>query len=77
MHHFYKLSWVLRAVFFKPFFARLGFPSYIGPPAFLMNTRQMHIGKRVRIFPGLRVECHGRGRLFIRDNVAPLVRACI
>lgn len=70
MHRFYKFGWSLRAVFYKAAFASLGLPSYIGPPVFLMNTRHMHIGKRVRIFPGLRAECHGNGRLFIHDNVS-------
>lgn len=70
MHYLYKLSWALRAVLFKPFFARLGLPSYIGPPVFLLNTRRMNIGKCVRIFPGLRAECHGKGQLFVHDNVS-------
>ncbi|WP_217255748.1 acyltransferase [Pectobacterium brasiliense] len=37
---------------------------------FLMNLRRMHISRRVRIFPGLRAECHGGGKLFIHDNVS-------
>lgn len=66
----FKISWGLRAFIYCFFFGRLGIPSYIGPPIFLMNTRRMFIGRRVRIFPGLRAECHGAGRIFIHDNVA-------
>lgn len=70
MHRLFKLAWVARAVVYKLFFGRFCMPSYIGSPDFLMNTRHMHIGKRVRIFPGLRAECHGKGRLFVHDNVS-------
>jgi acetyltransferase-like isoleucine patch superfamily enzyme len=70
MHRLYKIMWVLRALSLKPFFAQFGLPSYIGKPLFLMNTRRMHIGKHVRIFPGMRAECHGAGQLFVSDNVS-------
>lgn len=70
MHHFFKLAWIARGFFYQIFFGRFSMPSYIGPPVFLMNTRHMHIGKRVRIFPGLRAECHDNGRLFVHDNVS-------
>lgn len=70
MHHFFKLSWVVRGFFYRIFFGRFSMPSYIGPPMFLMNTSHMYVGKRVRIFPGLRAECHGNGRLFLHDNVS-------
>ncbi|QYX47691.1 acyltransferase [Pseudomonas tussilaginis] len=70
MHRLFKLLWGARALFYKLIFGRLSIPSYIGPPVFLMNTRRMYIGKRVRIFPGLRAECHGEGQLFVHDNVS-------
>tara|TARA_R110001592_G_scaffold53617_6_gene164415 strand:+ start:5041 stop:5595 length:555 start_codon:yes stop_codon:yes gene_type:complete len=70
MHRFFKLAWGVRGVLYRIFFGRFSLPSYIGSPVFLMNVRHMYIGKRVRIFPGLRAECHGNGRLFIGDNVA-------
>lgn len=70
MHYFFKLAWTVRGFVYKIFFGRLFMPSYIGPPVYLMNTRQMHIGKRVRIFPGMRAECHGNGQLFVHDNVS-------
>lgn len=70
MYQILKIVWIMRAILYKPFFARFGLPSYIGSPMFLMNLRRMYIGKRVRIFPGLRAECHGDGRLFVHDNVS-------
>lgn len=69
MHYFYKLSWAARAILLKLFFGRLAMPSYMGPPVFLYQTQSMFIGRRVRIFPGLRAECHRDGRLFFHDNV--------
>ncbi len=70
MSHIYKFSWALRGLFYKLLFGRFGMPSYIGPPTFILNPRRIYIGSRVRIFPGLRAECHGDGRIFIHDNVA-------
>ena len=70
MHTFYKLSWVVRAWLYKLFFGQFSMPSYIGPPAFIMNAKHIYIGRRVRIFPGLRAECHGQGQLFVHDNVS-------
>tara|TARA_R110001606_G_C15404041_1_gene653828 strand:+ start:13398 stop:13952 length:555 start_codon:yes stop_codon:yes gene_type:complete len=67
---FCKILWAIRAIVYGAVFCRFGFPGYIGRPAFLLGTRRMHIGKRIRIFPGLRAECHGQGRLFIHDNVS-------
>ncbi|RJL30315.1 acyltransferase [Pectobacterium polaris] len=62
--------WGGRAFVYNLFFARFGFPGYIGRPVFLMNASRFNFGKRVRVFPGLRAECHGEGRLFIHDNVS-------
>lgn len=70
MHRIYKLAWAFRALFYKPFFGSFGLPGYLGPPKFLMNTTQMFIDMRVRIFPGMRAECHGDGKLFVHDNIS-------
>lgn len=70
MHFVFKFVWMLRGVFYSVVFGRFSMPSYIGPPTFLMNPRRMHVGHRVRIFSGLRAECHGEGRLFIHDNIS-------
>ncbi|MBA0445902.1 MULTISPECIES: acyltransferase [Stenotrophomonas] len=70
MHQLYKLAWILRAIAYKLIFGSFGVISYIGRPLFLMGARRIHVGRRVRIFPGLRAECHGDGSVVIEDNVA-------
>ena len=65
----YKIFWALRAVIYAPFFGKFGFPSYLGKPLFLMGTRKVFIGKKVRIFPHLRLEVHRNGNIHIGDDV--------
>lgn len=66
----YKLFWAVRYLLFFPFFGRFAFPGYIGRTTFLMGISKAFIGKKVRIFPGLRLEVHGEGVVTIGDNVA-------
>ncbi len=66
-----KLFWVLRALIYKPFFGCFGLPSYIGKPIYLKNTKRIFIGRRVRIFPGARLEVlHKSAKIHIKDNVS-------
>jgi len=65
----YKLFWALRALLYAPFFGKFGLPSYLGKPLFLMGTRNVFIGKKVRIFPHLRMEVHCGGNIHIQDDV--------
>lgn len=65
----YKIIWALRALIYKVFFRSLGFPSYIGKPIFLLGTKNITIKRRVRIFPGLRMEVHNCGSILIDENV--------
>jgi acetyltransferase-like isoleucine patch superfamily enzyme len=69
MHNIFKLSWVIRAIFYKIFFGRFSLPGYIGPPTFLLGTNKFFFMSRVRVFPGLRAEAHGQGKLVIHNNV--------
>jgi acetyltransferase-like isoleucine patch superfamily enzyme len=69
MEYFYKVGWAIRTVIYSPFFGKLGLPGYIGKPTFLMGIKKAFIGKRVRIFPHMRLEVHGEGQLVIHDNV--------
>lgn len=66
---FYKMCWVARALVYKPFFGSFGCPGYIGKPCVLYGIAKIYVGKRVRIFPGLRAEVYDGGRLVIGDNV--------
>lgn len=46
-------------------------PSYIGKPIFLSGISKVSFGKKVRIFPGLRLEAIGKNaEVIIRDDVA-------
>lgn len=66
-----KLFWIFRAIIFKPFFKKFGIPSYIGRTTYLHGINKISIGKRVRIFPNVRLEVHGKdSTLDIEDNVA-------
>ncbi|MEN8412018.1 DapH/DapD/GlmU-related protein [Acinetobacter bereziniae] len=65
-----KLIWILRAVIYKPFFGRFGFISYLGKPVYIKGSKRIFIGKKVRIFPNVRLEVHGAGsKITIGDNV--------
>lgn len=67
----YKIFWFIRALLLKPFFKKFGMPSYIGKPVFLSGISKVSLGKKVRIFPGLRLEVIGeKAEVIISDDVA-------
>lgn len=65
-----KLFWILRALCYKFIFGTIKMPSYIGKPIYLHRVKNCFIGKRVRIYPGLRMETHHAGSIEIEENVA-------
>ncbi|MEN2435098.1 acyltransferase [Weeksellaceae bacterium A-14] len=65
----YKFIWAVRAVLYAPFFGKFGLPSYLGKPVLLMGIRRVFVGKKVRIFPNLRMETHLNGNIKIEDDV--------
>lgn len=66
-----KFFWAIRALIYAPFFGKIGLPSYIGQPILLMGIKNIFIGKRVRIYPHVRMEVHGlSSSIEIQDNVA-------
>ena len=65
-----KLLWGFRALIYKPFFKKIGVPSYIGKPCFIEGKTRITIGKRVRIFPGVRMEAKETGTITIGNNTA-------
>ena len=60
----------MRAILYKPFFDRIGIPSYLGKPCFIEGCNRISIGKKTRIFPGIRLEAIGNGKIIIGDNCA-------
>ncbi len=66
----YKLIWGIVTLFYAPFFKKISFPSYIGIPIFTLGLKRVSIGKRVRIFPGLRIETHDKGSIVFEDGIS-------
>ncbi|MFQ2243196.1 acyltransferase [Aeromonas enteropelogenes] len=67
---FFKIKWLLSALCLSLFLKKIRFPTYFSFPIFFMGLNKVSIGKRVRIFPGSRIEVHGDGEIIIEDNVA-------
>lgn len=66
-----KIFWSIRAVLYKPFMGSIKFPSYIGKPKFIKRLSGLYFGKKVRIYPGLRVELEGNNsKITIGNNVS-------
>lgn len=66
-----KFFWFLRLVIYSFFMKKVKFPSYIGRPISIIGMNKISIGKRVRIYPNVRMEVHGKNsQLIIQDNVA-------
>jgi acetyltransferase-like isoleucine patch superfamily enzyme len=66
----YKILWFFVSLFYAPFFKKFAFPSYIGIPLFTLGLNRVSVGKRVRIFPGLRIETHQNGSIIFEDNIS-------
>jgi acetyltransferase-like isoleucine patch superfamily enzyme len=66
----YKIYWGIKSLFYSIFFKKFLFPSYLGKPLFLYGTKRVEINKRVRIYPGARIETHGKGTIVFEENVA-------
>lgn len=65
-----KYVWALRALIYKPFFKKIGNMTYMGKPCFIEGCKRISIGKKTRIFPGVRMEAIGTGEISIGDNCA-------
>lgn len=51
-----KIIWGIRALVYKLYFKKIGKLSYIGRPIFIHKGKNISVGSRVRIYPGLRAE---------------------
>ena len=65
----YKLYWLFQSFFYSFFFKKFTFPAYIASPIFLYGVKRVEVNKRVRIFPGARIETHDNGRIIFEENV--------
>ena len=50
-----KAIWGIRCLLYS-FFCDISFPGYIGKPVYISRIKGLHIGRKVRIYPGLRAE---------------------
>ncbi|MEQ5829012.1 hypothetical protein J3456_16840 [Sulfitobacter sp. NFXS29] len=64
-----KIVWGARALLFSIIAKRIGFPSYIGKPCFVIGVRGIEIGQRFRCFPGLRLEVSPGALLTVGNDV--------
>ena len=65
-----KLFWIIRYLCYSLFFKQAGFISYLGRPISIVGNNKIKIGKRVSIYPHVRLEVHGKNsELIIKDNV--------
>ena len=65
----FKLKWFVSTLILYPFFRKILLPSYVSFPLFFVGLDKVEIGRKVRIFPNLRIEVHGSGSIIIEDNV--------
>lgn len=65
-----KVIWFIRAVVYKLLWGKVGIKCLLGKPLFLLNGRRVYLGRKVRIFPFYRMECHNGGKIIIGDNVS-------
>lgn len=66
-----KIFWTFRALIYKPFFGKFGFPSYIGKPIFIGNFKRIFIGKKVRIMTNSRIEVVDKNASIVfEDNIS-------
>ena len=56
----YKFLWIRRFVM----------PGYLGRPTFISGAKRISIGRRVRIFPGVRMEAGKSGFIEIGNDIA-------
>lgn len=67
---FFKIFWIIRYLLYSVFLRKAGFPGYLGRPIIILGMNKISIGKRVRIYPNVRLEVHGKNSaLTIEDNV--------
>jgi len=66
----YKIYWGLVTLCYALFFKKFSFPSHIGVPIFTKGLKRVTINKRVRIFPGLRIETHKQGTITFEEGVS-------
>lgn len=66
-----KALWWLRLVLESSvFWGKIGKKCYVGRPALVTRPRRIQLGDRVRIYPGVRLECGPNGHIIFGDNIS-------
>lgn len=65
-----KYLWAIRAIFLKVSFSHVGKLSYIGKPMYIAGAKNISLGDKVRIYPGIRMEALDGGEICIGNNLA-------
>lgn len=68
--NFNKYIWGLRALIYGISFNKIGKLSYIGKPTFIEGRKNISLGNKVRIYPSVRMEAIGNGKIIVGNNVA-------
>ena len=69
--NFRKCFWILRGIIYKVRFEKIIFPSYIGKPIFISNANKIRCGRKLRIYPGARIEIgKNNSKIIIGNNVS-------
>lgn len=71
MLYIQKLWWWLRTqIFLRIRVPHINFFSYVASPLFILGGHRIFISKKVRIFPGARMEVHQKGLITIEEGVS-------
>ena len=62
------MFWAIRGVIYKFLFGKFGNLSYIGKPVSIRGKRNIFVENRVRIYPGIRMEAIGNGKIRILEG---------
>lgn len=66
-----KIFWLIKSFIYKCYFKKFGNMSYIAKPIFLSGVDKVIIENRVRIYPGMRMECIGdSSKILIKENTS-------
>ena len=64
-----KVIWGLRALLYGRL-TQIGKMSYIGKPIYISNLKDIKLGEKVRIYPGMRVETCNNGTITFGNNIS-------
>jgi acetyltransferase-like isoleucine patch superfamily enzyme len=66
----YKIVWAIRFLCYRLFLGSAIFPGYLGCPLYIRGFRYIFLGRRVRIFPHIRMEAFDGGSIRIHNDVS-------